>query len=96
MIEFLESLGFLIELTVMDNEYYQQWIFKYLEGKNITYIVSVRESERLKGMNEAALKYPKDRVQIYGMKDGYVKGKSYQDLEFKVVFYGRRTLISEN
>ncbi|MBA7647544.1 hypothetical protein ES703_55316 [subsurface metagenome] len=48
MIEFLESLGFIIELTAMEKEYYQKWIFKYLYGKNITYIVPVRESKKLK------------------------------------------------
>lgn len=74
MIEFLESLGFVIELVAMDKEYYQKWIFKYLDGKNITYIVPVRESKKLKGMKEAALKDPKDRVQDYEMQDDYVKG----------------------
>jgi len=92
LIEFLESLGFLIELTVMDKEYYQKWIFKYLDRKNITYIVPIRESEKLKGMKEAALKDPKDRVQTYGMKDGYVKGKGYQHHEFKAAFYGKKNV----
>ena len=92
MIEFLESLGFLIELTVMDKKYYQKWIFKYLDGKSITYIVPVRESEKLKGMKEAALKDPKDRVQTYGMKDGYVKGEGYQHHEFKAAFYGKKNI----
>jgi len=67
--KFLESLGFKVELIAMDKEYYQKWIFKYLDGKNITYIVLVRESKKLKGMKEAALKNPKDRVQTYEMQD---------------------------
>jgi len=92
MIEFLESLGFMIELTALDKEYYQKWIFKYLDGRNITYIVLVRESKELKGMKEAALKDPKDRVQTYGMKDGYVKGKGYQRIEFKAAFYGKKNI----
>ncbi len=92
MIEFLESLGFSIELTVMDKKYYQKWIFKYLHRKYITYIVPVRESEKLKEMKEAALKDPKDPVQTYGMKDGYVKEKGYQRLEFKAAFYGKKNI----
>ena len=90
MVEFLESLGFIVELTAMDKEYYQKWIFKYLDGKNITYIIPVRESKKLKGMKEAALKDPKDRVQTYGMKDDYVKGKGYPLIEFKAAFYGKK------
>ena len=92
MIEFLEFLGFIIELTVMDKEYYQKWIFKCLNRKNITYIVPVRESKRLKVMKEGALKDPKNRVQTYGMKDGYVKGKGYQHHEFKAAFYGKKNI----
>ena len=91
-IEFLESLGFSIELAVMDKDYYQKWIFKYLDQKNITYIVPVMESEKLKVMKEAALNDPKDRVQKYGMKDGYVKGKGYQHHEFKAAFYGKKNI----
>ncbi|MHA1255945.1 MAG: hypothetical protein ACTSPS_10150, partial [Promethearchaeota archaeon] len=90
MIEFLESLGFIIELTAMDKKYYQKWIFKYLDGKKITYIVPVRESKKLKGMKEAALQDPKDREKKYGMKDDYVKGKGYPLIKFKVAFYGKK------
>ncbi len=43
-------------------------------------------------MKEAALNDPKDRVQIYGMKDGYVKGKGYQHHEFKAAFYGKKNI----
>jgi len=90
MIEFLESLGFIIELTAMDKEYYQKRIFNYLDGKNIPYIVPVRESKKIKGMKEASLKDPKDRVQTYGMKNDYVKGKGYPRIEFKAAFYGKK------
>ena len=90
MIEVLESLGCIIELSAMDKEYYQKWIFKYLDGKNITYIVPVRESKKLKGMKEAALHDPKDRVQIYEMKDDYVKGQGYPLIKFKTAFYGKK------
>lgn len=55
MVEFLESLGFIIELIAMDKEYYQQWIFDYLDGKFIEYIVLVKESGKLRKMKEAAL-----------------------------------------
>ncbi|MHA1343411.1 MAG: hypothetical protein ACTSQG_05460 [Promethearchaeota archaeon] len=92
MIEFLESLGFIIELTVMDKEYYQKWIFKYLDGKDITYIVPVRESEKLRGMKEAALKDPKARVQTYEMQDDYVKGQGYPLINFKTAFYGKKSI----
>jgi len=90
MIELFESLGFIIELTAMDKEYYQKWIFKYLDVKNITYIVPVRESKKLKGMKETALKCPKDRVQTYEMQDEYVKGKGYSLIKFKAAFYGKK------
>ena len=90
MIEFLESFGFIIELVAMDKEYYQKGIFKYLDGKNITYIVPVRESEKLREMKEAALKDPKARVQIYEMQDDYVKEKGYSLITFKTAFYGKK------
>lgn len=90
MIEFLESLGFIIDVVAMDKEYYQKWIFKYLDGKAITYIVPVRESEKLRGMKEAALKDPKDRIQDYGMQDDYVKGQGYPLITFKTAFYGKK------
>ena len=90
MTEFLESLGFVIELVAMDKEYYQKWIFNYLDGKNITYIVPVRESKKLKGMKEDALKDPKARVQDYVMKDDYVKGKGHPLINFKTAFYGKK------
>ena len=90
MVEFLESLGFIIELTAMDKDYYQKWIFKYLDKKDITYIVPVRESDTLRGMKEAALKDPKDRVQTYEMKDDYMKGRGYPLIEFKTAFYGKK------
>ena len=90
MVKFLESLGFVIELIAMDKEYYQKWIFKYLDGKDITYIVPVRESEKLRGMKEAALKDPKARVQMYEMQDDYVKGQGYPLINFKTAFYGKK------
>lgn len=92
MIEFLESLGFLIELTAMDKEYYQKDIFKYLDKKEIRYIVPVRESKKLRKMKEAALQDPKRRVQTYAMKDKYVKGKGYTHHKFKAAFYGKKGL----
>ena len=92
MIEFLESLGFIIELVAMDKEYYQKWIFKYLEGKDIIYIVPVRESEGLREMKEAALKDPKYRVQDYEMKDDYVKGQGYPLINFKAAFFGKKDI----
>lgn len=66
--------------------------FEYLDGKSITYIVSIRESKKLRGIKEATLNDPKDRVQIYGMKDGYVKGKGYQALKFKVAFNRKKNI----
>ncbi|MHA1250959.1 MAG: hypothetical protein ACTSRP_13280, partial [Candidatus Helarchaeota archaeon] len=90
MIEFFEALGFILELVVMDKEYYQKWILKYLDRKNITYIVPVRESKKLKGMKEAALRESKDRVQIYEMQDNYVKGQGHPLITFKTAFYGKK------
>ena len=90
MIKFLESLGFLIELVAMDKGYYQKWIFKYLEGRNINYIVPVRESEKLREMKVAALQDPKNRVQDYEMKDDYMKGQGHPIINFKEAFYGKR------
>lgn len=90
MVDFLESLGFKIEVIAMDKEYYQKWIFNYLDGKIIEYIVPVKESAKLRKMKEAALKDPKDRVQSYKMKGKYVKGKGYSSVTFKVAFYGKK------
>ena len=74
----------------MDKEYSQKWIFKYMDEKNIIYIVPVRESQKLKRMREAALKDPKDRVQTYEMQDDYVKGQGYPLITFKTAFYGKK------
>ena len=90
MVEFLESLGFMIELIAMDKEYYQKWIFDHLDHKNIDYIVPVKESGKLRTKKEAALKDPKARVQTYQMKGKYVKGKGYSPAKFKVAFYGKK------
>ena len=90
MIEFLESLGFIIELVAMDKEYYQKWIFKYLEKKDIIYIIPVMESKKLREMKKAALQDPKNRVQDYEMKDNYVKGQGYSVISFKTAFYGKK------
>lgn len=90
MVEFLETSGFIIELVAMDKEYYQKWIFNYLDGKDIEYIVPVKESGKLKKMKETALKDPKARVQSYKMKGNYVKGRGYSSLKFKVAFYGKK------
>jgi len=90
MVEFLEPLGFIIELIAMDKEYYQKWIFEYLDGKNIIYIVPVKESDVLRTMKESALKDPKARVQTCKMKGKYVKGKGYLPVNFKVAFFGKK------
>jgi len=90
MVKFLESLGFIIELIAMDKQYYQKWIFDYLDNKQIDYIVPVKESKTLRTMKEAALKDPKARVQPYQMKGTYVKGKGYSSVKFKVALYGKK------
>ncbi|MBD3256443.1 MAG: hypothetical protein GF383_15200 [Candidatus Lokiarchaeota archaeon] len=90
MVEFLESLGFIVDLIAMDKEYYQKWIFDYLDGKLIEYIVPVKESEKLRKKKESALKDPKARVQSYKMKGQYTKGKGYSSVTFKVAFYGKK------
>jgi len=92
MVEFLESLGFMIELTVMDKEYYQKSIFEYLDRRNIPYIVPVKESKTLKTMKEAALKNPKARVQSYQIKGKYIKGKGYSPAPFKIAFFGKKNI----
>ncbi|MHA1843191.1 MAG: hypothetical protein ACTSWE_02850 [Promethearchaeota archaeon] len=53
---------------VMDKEYYQKAILKYLDKKKFVYIVPVKESKKLKAMKEAALNDPKKRVQTCEMK----------------------------
>lgn len=90
MVEFLESLGFIIDCIAMDKEYYQQWIFDYLDGKLIEFIVPVKESGTLEKMKEAALKDSTDRVQNYEMKGKYVKGKGHSSVKFKVAFFGKK------
>lgn len=100
MVEFLQSLGFIIDFVAMDKEYYQEWIFDYLDGNHIEYITPVKESKTLRKMKEAALKDPKARVQTYNMKGKYVKGKGYSSVNFKIAFFAKRgtdfnTLIAQ-
>lgn len=90
MIEFLESIGFIIELVAMDKEYYQKEILTYLDENKLIYIIPVKESKKLKTMKEASLKEPKKRVQDYEMQDKYVKGKGYSLISFKTAFYGKK------
>lgn len=90
MVEYFESLGFIVELVVMDREYYNKSIFKYLESKGIKYITPVKDSKKLKALKEKALKNPKKRVQNYNMRDGYVKGKGYKHIKFKIAFFGKK------
>lgn len=90
MVEHFESLGFIIELSVMDKGYYVKEILKYLNSKGITYIVPVKESKTLSTQKEKALKNPKKRVQTYGMKDGYVRGKGYTHYFHKIGFYDKK------
>ena len=92
MIEFLQSLGFLIELVVMDKKYYQKAILKYLDEKKLVYIVPVKESKKLKAMKEAALNDPKKRVQAFEMKDDHAKEKGYPLISFNAAFHGKRSI----
>jgi hypothetical protein len=90
MIEYLESLGFTVELSVMDREYYAKEIFKYLDSKGINYITPVRGSKTLNALKEEALKNPKKRAQDYNMKDGYVRRKGYKYYTHKIGFYAKK------
>ena len=90
MIEYLESLGFTVELSVMDREYYDKAIFKHLDSKGITYITPVKGSKTLNAIKEEALKDPKKRAQDYDMKDGYERGKGYKYFTHKIGFYAKR------
>lgn len=90
MVEYFESLGFIIELSVMDKEYYIKEILKYLDSKGIPYIVPVKEPKKLSTLKEKALKKPKKRVQTYKMKDGYVRGKGYNYYSNKIGFYAKK------
>ena len=92
MVEYFESLGFIVELTVMDKEYYGKEVFKYLTSKGIPYVVPVRESKKLKALKEEALKSPKKRIQSYGIKDGYAKGKGVLYHNFKISFFAKKGL----
>jgi len=90
MIEYLESLGFTVGLSVMDREYYGKAIFKYLNSKRITYITPVKGSKILSTLKEEALKDPKKRVQTYKMRDVYVRGKGYKHYTHKIGFYAKK------
>ena len=90
MIKYLESLGFTIELSVMDREYYVKEVFKYLNSKGIIYIMPVIGFKTLKTLKEEALKNPKKRAQYYSMKDGYVRGKGYKCYTHKIGFYAKK------
>ncbi|MHA1755245.1 MAG: hypothetical protein ACTSVV_00645 [Promethearchaeota archaeon] len=92
MIEFFLSLDVLIELVVMGKEYYQKTILKYLDEKELVYIVPVRESKKLKAMKEAALNNPKKRIQSCEMKDDQVKEKGNPLITFNTAFYGKRSI----
>ncbi len=89
-IEFLESLGFVVELSVMDKEYYAKEVFKYLDSMGIAYITPVKDSKALRALKEVALKDPKDRAQIYRMKDGYVRKVGYKYYTHEIGFYAKR------
>jgi hypothetical protein len=90
MIEYLESLGFMVELSVMDREYYAKETFKYLNSKEIIYITPVKGSKTLKALKEETLRNPKKRAQNYSMKDGYVRRKGYKYYTHKIGFYAKR------
>ena len=92
MVEYFESLGFIVELVLMDREYYNKKVFKYFNSKEIEYITPVKGSKKLKILKEKALKNPKERVQNYKMRDGYVRGKGYKYHEFKIAFFGKKKL----
>jgi len=90
MIKYLELLGFSIELSVMDREYYGKAIFKYLSSIGITYITPVKGSQTLNALKEDALKDPKKRAQSYKMKDRYVRGEGYKYYTHEIGFYAKR------
>lgn len=90
MIEYLESLGFTIELSTMDKEYHVKEVFKYLNAIGITYITPVKDSKTLRVLKEESLKDPAMRVRKYRMKDGYLRGKGYKHYTHYIGFYAKR------
>jgi hypothetical protein len=92
MVDYLKSLGFIIELVVMDKEYYDKDVLEYLASQTITYIVPVRESKKLKALKEEALKDPKKRIQCHEIKGKYMKGKGYHPYKFKITFFAKKGL----
>ncbi len=59
MVHFCISLGFTVEMSVLDKEYYAKEIITFFYSQEIIYIIPVRESERLRSLKEEALSKPK-------------------------------------
>jgi len=91
-IDFLESLGFIVEFVAIDKEYYSKDVMSYLDSKGIAFDVPVRESKKLNAAKEDALKDPKKRVQDYEIKGKHVKGKGFDAYKFKIGFYAKKKL----
>jgi len=62
MVEFCRSLGFIVELAVLDREYYTKAIITYFDSQGITYIIPIKDSETLRSLKEEALYNSKKRV----------------------------------
>lgn len=92
MVKFFRSLGFIIKLAVLDKEYYTKAIIKYFQSEQITYIIPVKESDKLRSLKEEVLQDPHKRVQNYAMKDVYVKGRGYSHVDFKIGLYAKKKL----
>jgi hypothetical protein len=92
LIDYLESLGFIVEFVAMDKEYYDKDVMSYLDSKGITYDVPARECKKLKAAKEEALKDPNKRVQDYEIKGKHVKGKGFDPYKFKIGFYAKKGL----
>ncbi len=92
MVEYFKSLGFIVETSVLDKEYYTKEIIDYLSSEKISYIIPVKESETLRLKKEEALKNPRKRVQEHQIKGKHVKGKGYSPVKFKIGFYAKKKL----
>ena len=92
MVEYFKSLGFIVEMSVLDKEYYTKEIIDYFISEEIIYIIPVKESDTLRLKKEEALKNSKKRVQEHQIKGKHVKGKGYFPVKFKIGFFAKKNL----
>ena len=92
MVAYLEELGFVVEFTALDKEYYDKEVMGFLDSKGIVYTIPVRESKKLKGLKEETLKNPKNRVRACQIKGKYKKGQGFLPHRFNIGFFAKKGL----